>query len=101
MYLHHSLALALWPVPADHSLRLPARKRVECRSRDLHQSLLVKLNQARAQHNGPDISSSPAARKSALEAGGSVSHHVFLSSSCSRLGLQTWHLICHSPSSDP
>ena len=63
VFLHHSLALAVWPVSAEHAVRLPARKRVECRSRDLHQSLLVKLNQARAQHNGTEAQTSPTAKQ--------------------------------------
>lgn len=43
MLLHHQLSMRVggkWP------LHLPVRKRVECRTRDLHQSLIVKLSRA-------------------------------------------------------
>ncbi len=68
VFLHHSLALPVWPKTSSHALRLPARKRVECRSRDLHQSLLVKLNQARAQYNGPESHHTPTFKPNAIEA---------------------------------
>lgn len=33
-------------------LRIPVRKRVECRTRDLHQSLIVKLSRAISRSSG-------------------------------------------------
>ncbi|KAK9808775.1 hypothetical protein WJX72_003363 [[Myrmecia] bisecta] len=44
--LHQALTLRLHMGAMSQILRVPARKRVECRTRDLHQSLLVKLNRA-------------------------------------------------------
>lgn len=45
--LHHQLTLRLGASPQSaHTLHVPVRKRVECRTRDLHQSLVVKLSQA-------------------------------------------------------
>ena len=43
--LHHDLTIQA-PLPFRVGLHLPVRKRVQCRTRDLHQSLLVKLNRA-------------------------------------------------------
>lgn len=37
------------PLPWPMQIHVPVRKRVQCRTRDLHQSLLVKLNRAQLQ----------------------------------------------------
>lgn len=41
--LHHELTMNA-PLPWRVQVHVPVRKRVQCRTRDLHQSLLVKLN---------------------------------------------------------
>lgn len=48
MHLHHNLGLHLHVprVPWAYDVQVPLRKMVDCRTRDLHQSLLVKLNRA-------------------------------------------------------
>lgn len=48
MHLHHNLPVHLHvpKVPWAYDLQVPLRKMVDCRTRDLHQSLLVKLNRA-------------------------------------------------------
>lgn len=43
--LHHDLTVHS-PLPGKGLVHFPVRKRVRCRTRDLHQSLLVKLNHA-------------------------------------------------------
>ena len=47
------------PLPVHNMLRVPVRKRVQCRTRDLHQSLLVKLNRAQTQPQCPQRPSTP------------------------------------------
>ena len=48
--LHHNLTLP-FAVGKKKHVYVPVRKRVKCRTRDVHQSLLVKLN--RAQNKQP------------------------------------------------
>ena len=50
MHLHHTQTLHVQARARQVNIKLPARKHVECRSRDLHQSLLVKLSRAMARH---------------------------------------------------
>lgn len=59
MLLHHQLSMR---VGAKRSVHVPVRKRVECRSRDLHQSLIVKLSRAIARSSGELHDSSAAQR---------------------------------------
>ena len=58
MLLHHDLTMQV-PLPYHNMLRIPVRKRVQCRTRDLHQSLLVKLNRAQTQPQCPQRPSTP------------------------------------------
>ena len=59
--LHHELTMKA-PLPWRVQVHVPVRKRVQCRTRDLHQSLLVKLNRAQLQTTSPQATpvSSPA-----------------------------------------
>ncbi len=50
VHLHHTQTLHVQARARQVNIKLPARKHVECRSRDLHQSLLVKLSRAMARH---------------------------------------------------
>lgn len=51
MHLHHNMTVHLTAPRTQYAydLQVPLRKMVECRTRDLHQSLLVKLNRALAR----------------------------------------------------
>ena len=51
VHLHHNMTLHLKAPSTQYAydLQLPLRKMVDCRTRDLHQSLLVKLNRALAR----------------------------------------------------
>ena len=49
MLLHHQLSMRVPLSTTDRTVHLPVRKRVACRTRDLHQSLLVKLSRAQAR----------------------------------------------------
>jgi len=48
VHLHHNATVHLKAPRTQYAydLQVPLRKMVECRTRDLHQSLLVKLNRA-------------------------------------------------------
>lgn len=48
MHLHHNYSVHLHAprTQYEYDLQIPLRKMVDCRTRDLHQSLLVKLNRA-------------------------------------------------------
>ena len=48
MHLHHNYSVHLRAprTQYEYDLQVPLRKMVDCRTRDLHQSLLVKLNRA-------------------------------------------------------
>ena len=51
VHLHHNMTVHLTAPRTQYAydLQVPLRKMVECRTRDLHQSLLVKLNRALAR----------------------------------------------------
>lgn len=69
--LHHELTMKA-PLPWRVQVHVPVRKRVQCRTRDLHQSLLVKLNRAQLQATSPQAtpvsSPAPAHAESSVEA---------------------------------
>ena len=48
VHLHHNYSVHLHAprTQYEYDLQIPLRKMVDCRTRDLHQSLLVKLNRA-------------------------------------------------------
>lgn len=48
VHLHHNYSVHLHAprTQYEYDLQVPLRKMVDCRTRDLHQSLLVKLNRA-------------------------------------------------------
>ena len=48
VHLHHNYSVHLRAprTQYEYDLQIPLRKMVDCRTRDLHQSLLVKLNRA-------------------------------------------------------
>ena len=67
MHLHHNVTVHLSAPKTKYAydLQLPLRKMVDCRTRDLHQSLLVKLNRAlvrQGKTGGPILEGTKSAR---------------------------------------
>ena len=60
MHLHHTQTLHVQARARQVNIKVPARKHVECRSRDLHQSLLVKLSRAMARQRRSSEDEPPA-----------------------------------------
>ena len=67
VHLHHNVTVHLSAPRTKYAydLQLPLRKMVDCRTRDLHQSLLVKLNRAlvrQGKTGGPILEGTKSAR---------------------------------------
>ena len=55
--LHHQLTMRMGLGDHGYTVHLPVRKRVECRTRDLHQSLIHKLSRAISRAAGDQLDS--------------------------------------------
>lgn len=89
--LHHELTIQTL-LPFKALLHVPVRKRVQCRTRDLHQSLLVKLNRAQLHLTGAE-QATPAAPVKPLHAErslGAVRSRFCLASSVCRILAHLW-----------
>lgn len=62
MVLHQKQTVRVNLLGKTYMVKVPTRKTVECRTRDLHQSLLVKLNRAVERNNGRELPDKPLPR---------------------------------------